>query len=40
VPDIAFVRFSDADVVRHKLVQRIVNAYKDHAERSGQGRPE
>jgi phosphate starvation-inducible protein PhoH and related proteins len=40
VPDIAFVRFSDADVVRHKLVQRIVNAYKEHAEQSGQGRPE
>ena len=32
VPDIAFVRFSDADVVRHKLVQRIVNAYNEHAE--------
>ena len=37
---IAFVRFSDADVVRHKLVQKIVNAYKEHAERSGQERPE
>ena len=40
VPDIAFVRFSDADVVRHKLVQRIVNAYKEHAEATGQERPE
>ena len=40
VPDIAFIRFSDADVVRHKLVQRIVNAYKLHAEQNGQGRPE
>jgi phosphate starvation-inducible protein PhoH and related proteins len=39
VPDISFVRFSDADVVRHKLVQRIVNAYKLHAE-NGPGRPE
>jgi len=39
VPDISFVRFSDADVVRHKLVQRIVNAYKVHAE-NGPGRPE
>jgi phosphate starvation-inducible PhoH-like protein len=40
VPDIAFIRFSDADVVRHKLVQRIVNAYKVHAEQNGPGRPE
>jgi phosphate starvation-inducible protein PhoH and related proteins len=42
VPDIEFIRFSDADVVRHKLVQRIVNAYKLHAEATGQGsgRPE
>jgi phosphate starvation-inducible PhoH-like protein len=37
VPDIAFVRFSDADVVRHKLVQRIVSAYREHSEASGQG---
>jgi len=34
VPDIAFVRFSDADVVRHKLVQRIVSAYREHSERA------
>ena len=40
VADIAFIRFSDADVVRHKLVQRIVNAYKNHADATGQGRPE
>jgi phosphate starvation-inducible PhoH-like protein len=40
VPDISFVRFSDADVVRHKLVQRIVNAYKLHGEQSGRDRPE
>jgi phosphate starvation-inducible PhoH-like protein len=40
VPDISFIRFSDADVVRHKLVQRIVNAYKEHAEATGQERPE
>ena len=37
VPDISFVRFSDADVVRHKLVQRIVSAYREHSEASGQG---
>ena len=40
VNDIAFVRFSDADVVRHKLVQRIVNAYKEHADATGEGRHE
>jgi phosphate starvation-inducible PhoH-like protein len=40
VADISFIRFSDADVVRHKLVQRIVNAYKNHADATGQGRPE
>ena len=32
---IAFVRFGHEDVVRHKLVQRIVEAYKRHAERTG-----
>ena len=40
VADISFIRFSDADVVRHKLVQRIVNAYLRHAEQNGPGRPE
>jgi phosphate starvation-inducible protein PhoH and related proteins len=37
VPDIAFVHFSDADVVRHKLVQRIVSAYREHSEAAGEG---
>ena len=32
---IAFVEFSHQDVVRHKLVQRIVEAYKAHAEQTG-----
>jgi phosphate starvation-inducible protein PhoH and related proteins len=32
---ISFVRFGHQDVVRHKLVQRIVEAYKHHAEESG-----
>ena len=32
---IAFIRFSHKDVVRHKLVQRIVEAYKHHAEETG-----
>jgi phosphate starvation-inducible PhoH-like protein len=37
VEGIEFVRFGGADVVRHRLVQRIVEAYSDHAER---GAPE
>ena len=32
VDDIAFIRFGDVDVVRHKLVQQIVSAYAEHAE--------
>ncbi len=31
---VEFVRFGGEDVVRHKLVQRIVAAYGEHAERS------
>jgi len=34
VPGIEFVHFGNQDVVRHKLVQRIVEAYKHHSERS------
>ncbi len=34
VDDIDFVRFGGEDVVRHRLVQRIVEAYGEHAERS------
>ncbi len=34
VEGIEFVRFSGADVVRHKLVQRIVEAYDEHSQRS------
>jgi len=33
VEDIEFVRFGGEDVVRHKLVQRIVAAYGEHGER-------
>jgi phosphate starvation-inducible protein PhoH len=33
IADIAFVEFDGHDVVRHKLVQRIVNAYKDRGDR-------
>lgn len=32
VSDIAFVHFDSQDVVRHKLVQDIVSAYKEHSE--------
>jgi phosphate starvation-inducible protein PhoH and related proteins len=35
IDGIAFVRFGHEDVVRHKLVQRIVEAYKLHAEETG-----
>ena len=34
VEDVSFVRFGDSDVVRHRLVQRIVAAYGAHAERN------
>jgi phosphate starvation-inducible PhoH-like protein len=37
VEGISFVRFGGDDVVRHKLVQRIVAAYADHAERAAPG---
>jgi phosphate starvation-inducible PhoH-like protein len=39
IDGIAFIEFSDADVVRHKLVQRIVEAYRTHAEATGNRRP-
>ncbi|HMJ00029.1 MAG TPA: PhoH family protein [Gaiellaceae bacterium] len=32
---VAFIRFGHEDVVRHKLVQRIVEAYRRHAEETG-----
>jgi phosphate starvation-inducible protein PhoH and related proteins len=35
VEDIAFVQFDHRDVVRHKLVQQIVEAYREHAEETG-----
>ncbi|MEA2255180.1 MAG: phosphate starvation-inducible protein PhoH, partial [Solirubrobacteraceae bacterium] len=34
VEGIEFVRFGGADVVRHRLVQRIVEAYGEHSERA------
>ncbi len=33
VEDIEFVRFGDEDVVRHRMVQRIVGAYREHSKR-------
>jgi phosphate starvation-inducible PhoH-like protein len=33
VDDVSFIHFGGDDVVRHKLVQRIVAAYGDFAER-------
>ena len=34
VNGLAFVHFDERDVVRHKLVQRIVAAYKEYGERA------
>jgi phosphate starvation-inducible PhoH-like protein len=34
VEGVQFVRFGGADVVRHRLVQRIVEAYDEHSERA------
>jgi len=28
LPEISFIRFSDRDVVRHPLVQKIIKAYQ------------
>ena len=39
IDGIAFVRFGHEDVVRHKIVQRIVEAYRRHAEETGSQRP-
>jgi phosphate starvation-inducible PhoH-like protein len=38
IDGIQFVQFSHQDVVRHKLVQRIVEAYKRHSEETGTAR--
>ena len=35
IDDIAIIRFSDKDVVRHKLVQMIVNAYESFYKKDG-----
>jgi phosphate starvation-inducible PhoH-like protein len=40
VQDISFVRFGGEDVVRHKLVQRIVAAYDAHGARERGARAE
>jgi phosphate starvation-inducible PhoH-like protein len=36
VKGLKFIRFSDKDVVRHKLVQQIVKAYQKYEERNVQ----
>jgi phosphate starvation-inducible PhoH-like protein len=33
VPGVGIVRFSERDVVRHELVQKIILAYERHARR-------
>jgi phosphate starvation-inducible protein PhoH and related proteins len=38
IEGIAFIRFGHEDVVRHKLVQRIVEAYRRHSEATGTDR--
>jgi phosphate starvation-inducible PhoH-like protein len=38
IEGIAFIRFGHEDVVRHKLVQRIVEAYRRHSEQTGSDR--
>ena len=38
IEGIAFVRFGEQDVVRHQMVQRIVEAYREHAEETGSER--
>ncbi len=40
VEDISFIRFGGEDVVRHKLVQRIVAAYDEHGSRERSARTE
>jgi phosphate starvation-inducible PhoH-like protein len=35
IEGVGFVEFGDKDVVRHKLVQRIVEAYRRHVEETG-----
>jgi phosphate starvation-inducible PhoH-like protein len=40
VKDIGFVNFGGEDVVRHKLVQRIVAAYDEHGNRERAARAE
>jgi phosphate starvation-inducible protein PhoH and related proteins len=37
VEGVEFVRFGGDDVVRHRLVQRIVEAYNEHSERAAPG---
>ena len=38
IDDIAIVRFSERDVVRHKLVQEIIKAYEKYYDENRRGR--
>ena len=40
VEGISFVRFGEADVVRHPLVTKIVRAYSQHEQELGLARPD
>jgi phosphate starvation-inducible PhoH-like protein len=40
VEDVDFIRFGGEDVVRHKLVQRIVQAYDVHSQRESASGPQ
>ena len=37
VEGVGVIHFGNEDVVRHKIVQRIVQAYAEHAERAAPG---
>jgi phosphate starvation-inducible PhoH-like protein len=39
VPGVGLVRFTERDVVRHELVQKIILAYERHAQRTAEGAP-
>jgi phosphate starvation-inducible protein PhoH len=40
MPGLALIEFSDADVVRHQLVTRIVRAYDEEERRAAATRPQ
>ena len=40
VEDIAIMRLTESDVVRHVLVQRIIKSYEEDEDRKGGGKKE